>query len=120
MIPKKLMIMFALGLTLIASPCWADPVFREVLSNLEMHADIAKKRAQKIETLADRIRTLANEIENLSDTIVAKKQRPRIRILENKIDVFQERVEELEELTDGMRLLAGKMQKESNRVKGRP
>ena len=120
MVPKKLMIVIALGLTLAGSLCWAGPAFQEVLSNLKGHADVAKKRVQRIENLTDRIRILAMEIENLSDTIVVKKQRPKLRILENKIDLFQERVQELEEMTDAMRLLAGKMQKESNRVRGMP
>jgi len=119
MIPKKLMIVIALGLTLATSVCWAGPLFQEVLSNLKAHADVAQVRARKVAQLSDCIQLLAVDIENLSDTIKAKQQKPKLRILENKIDLFQERINELEQMTDALRNLAGKMQKESNRVRGK-
>ena len=110
-------VLLSLSLILITSLCWAAPIFREAASNLKAHADVAKKRATEIKKLGDQIRALGVDIENLSDRIVAKRQKPKIIELENKIDLFQQRVEELDRLTDILRNLTGKMQHESNRMK---
>ena len=116
MLRKNYLILIPIGI-LITSLCWAGPVFQEILSNLKTHADKAKMHARNIEELSTHIRLLAGNIENLSDSIRTKRQREKIRMLENKIDLFQKEVIKLENMTDNLRNVAAKMQKESNRAR---